>query len=108
MPLVINIQEQLRNIAVPVLCVAALIYFGYHVVQGERGLLSWVELTNQINASKIELAVLDEERRGLEHQAKLLRLEGLDPDLLEERARMILGVAHPDELIILYDRIGSN
>jgi cell division protein FtsB len=36
----------------------------------------------------------------------LLRPERLDRDLLEERARAILGYAHKNE-IVLFDRAGS-
>ena len=103
MTLVRDIRERVRHIAVPVFCVAALVYFGYHAVQGERGLLSWLRLTQQIAVADTELDILSAERRQLEHRARLLRPEGLDPALLDERARLVLGLAHPNELIILYD-----
>ena len=103
MTLVRDIRERVRHIVVPVFCMAALVYFGYHAVQGERGLLSWLRLTQQIAVAEAELDLLSAERRQLEHRARLLRPEGLDPDLLDERARLILGLAHPNELIILYD-----
>ena len=103
MTLVRDMRERMRHVVVPVLCTAALVYFGYHAVQGERGLLSWLRLTQQIAVAEAELDILSAERRELEHRARLLRPEGLDPDLLDERARLILGLAHPNELIILYD-----
>ena len=40
------------------------------------------------------------EREKLEKRVDLLRPENLDLDMLEERARSVLGLAHPDELVI--------
>ena len=48
-------------------------------------------------------AALDElvaERRLLERRANQLRPESLDPDMLDEQARWMLGLAHPDEVIL--------
>jgi cell division protein FtsB len=47
-------------------------------------------MLNQARIDSLELAV------------SLLRVESLDPDMLDERARHILGLAHPDEFIILH------
>ena len=34
----------------------------------------------------------------------LLRAEGLDPDMLEERARALINLGREDEVVIFYDR----
>ena len=52
-----------------------------------------------------ELAGLREvERRGSSGDVALLRPESLDPDMLDERARAILNLAHQDDLIMLKRR----
>ena len=40
----------------------------------------------------------------LERDVALLRPESLDPDMLDERARASLNLAHPDDLVMLKRR----
>jgi cell division protein FtsB len=51
-----------------------------------------------------ELAGLQEVKQRLERDVSLLRPESLDPDMLDERARAILNLAHSDDLIMLKRR----
>jgi len=51
-----------------------------------------------------ELAGLKAVKTRLERDVALLRPESLDPDMLDERARAILNLAHPDDLIMLKRR----
>jgi cell division protein FtsB len=95
-----ELRKRARQITLPVLgaCVAG--YFVYHGVQGDRGIIAWLVLNQQIrdaNAAQDELAA---ERATLERRVMLLRPDSLDPDLLEERARVMLNLAHADELVI--------
>lgn len=99
-----NILHELRKrapqVAVPVIgaCVAG--YFAYHAVQGDRGLIAWLVLNQQIHEAQAVEAELAAERATLEQRVALLRPDSLDPDLLAERARVMLNLAHADELII--------
>ena len=85
----------------PVLCVAAVVYFGYHAIQGDRGLLAWLHLTQQITRAEAIVNTASAERHRLERMTRRLRPESLDADLLDERARRTLGLAKPAEVIIL-------
>ena len=51
-----------------------------------------------------ELAGLREVKGRLERDVALLRPESLDPDMLDERARAILNLAHQDDLIMMKRR----
>ena len=44
------------------------------------------------------------EERKLAHRVALMRSDGLDPDLLDERVRDVLNLAHPDDLVIFDER----
>lgn len=77
-----------------------MIYFIYHLIQGERGLLSWMRLKQKVVVAEKELNTLKETAEVLERQVKLLRPDNLDPDMLDERARKILNSGHEDEIII--------
>jgi cell division protein FtsB len=90
----------------PFFCVVAIAYFGFHYVQGERGLIAYLRLSEQVASAEQRLSAVRVERQQIEHRVNLLRPERLDRDLLEERARAILGYAHKNE-IVLFDRAGS-
>ena len=102
MGLVFDMGRRARHAVVPFLAVAAVTYFSYHAVQGDRGLIAWFRLTQQITHAESSLHALAAERRELERAIRLLSPGHLDRDLLDERARVVLGLAHPDELIVLY------
>jgi cell division protein FtsB len=101
MVVVEELKKRARYIAAPVLGVCLMGYFCYHLVQGERGLIAWLRLTNDIREAQQEAAAVHGEREALEHRVSHLRLESLDRDLLDERARATLNVARPDEIVIL-------
>lgn len=75
-------------------------YFAYHTVEGNRGVLAWARLNKEILAAEMELATVASERQALEHRVLLLRPDHLDPDMLEERARVMLNMGRADELVI--------
>ena len=93
-------KRRLRLAMVPFFGAAAVAYFGYHAVQGDRGLVAWWKLRYELEQAQAELQDASAQRDMLEHRVSLLRPESLDPDMLEERARMMLGFIHPDDRIV--------
>ena len=77
-----------------------IVYFGFQALTGQRGLLSWNLRRDQLAESHAELAQLQSQRRDLEAQARLLREDHLSLDLLDERARALLGYADPQDYVI--------
>ena len=101
MALVHEIRRRGRHILPPVLLAATLGYFGYHVIQGERGVVAWLQLEKDLRVARANAAVLSQEKAQLEHRVRLLRPNSLDPDLLEERARVVLNYARDGEMLVL-------
>jgi cell division protein FtsB len=90
---------------IPAAILAALIfYFGFQAFTGDRGLLERAERNAILAAKTQELAKLDIERQDLEREARLLRDDSLSADLLDERARSLLGLADPRDYVIRTDR----
>lgn len=75
-------------------------YFGFHALTGERGILSSNQRNAALAAKTRELARVRAERQDLEMRARLLRDTSLSADLLEERARSLLGFADPRDYMI--------
>ncbi|MCR5875658.1 septum formation initiator family protein [Phenylobacterium sp. J426] len=88
----------------PYLSTAALalliFYFGFHAFTGEGGLLRSNQRDATLLAKQRELAAVTDQRRDLEIRAQLLRDQSLSADLLEERARSLLGFADPRDYVI--------
>lgn len=96
-----EIRKRARHVAGPVLAISLFGYFAYHSVQGDRGLIAWLQLGQQVEIAQAVLEKVSRDRSALEHRARLLRPDNLDPDMLDERARQVLSLSHPDELVIL-------
>lgn len=88
----------------PTALLAALIcYFAVHGFIGEGGLLQSEVRDATLIAKREELARVTARRHELEMRARLLRDESLSADLLEERARSLLGFADPRDYVIRMD-----
>ncbi len=101
MGLALELRRRVRPAIAPFLFAIAVSYFAFHFVQGDRGLIAWLRLNQQIEDSQAQVALLAAQRARLEHRVGLLRPDHLDRDMLDERTRAVLGVAHRDEVIIL-------
>ena len=95
-----DIRQKVRQVLGPLMGTALIAYFGYHAVQGDRGLIAWWNLRHGLEKADYELAAVTAQKKTLEHRVTLLRPESLDRDMLEERARAMLGVVHKDDLIV--------
>ena len=100
MGLALELRRRARPAIAPFLFSIAVAYFAFHFVQGDRGLIAWMRLSQQIEDTQTKVTLLAEERAVLGHRVGLLRPDNLDRDMLDERTRAVLG-AHRDEVIIL-------
>jgi cell division protein FtsB len=61
------------------LAVACIVsYIGFHAIQGERGLLTWLQLSYQIEQTRAALVVSHAEEQQLTHRVSLLRRDNRD------------------------------
>lgn len=90
-----------RQNLVSVVGICLAVYFGYHLIGGERSYLRLISLNFQTSAAERELALKSAEREALEQRVVMMRPGSVNADLLEERARRVLGFHYPDEKVIL-------
>jgi len=76
-------------------------YFGVNAFTGAHGLRAQADLDKQLSRMEGELAHLKAERAVWERRVALLRSDRLDPDMLDERARALIGYADPRDVILL-------
>ncbi len=91
----------------PVIAVSLLVYFIYHLIQGERGLLAWGRLKQQVTIAEQKLQAVKTEQQALEQRVHLMRPDSLDTDMLEEQAKEKLNFVRKDEIIIKDDELGG-
>lgn len=95
-----EIKRRLRLVALPLLGACLTAYFVFHAVHGDRGIYAWLRINQELKAASSEAALLKTERVALERRITLLSSASLDLDMLDERARVMLNFAHPDDLMI--------
>jgi len=76
-------------------------YFGVNAFSGNHGLRAKQELDQQIAELTDELNRQKAERALWERRVSLLRSDGLDPDMLNERARAELDYVDPHDITLL-------
>lgn len=84
----------------PLLCVLILFYLGFHAVSGERGLFAFFRETRRLEQLSAELTQVRSQREQMEKKIKLMSNASLDLDMLDERARTVLGLAGKDEVVL--------
>ncbi len=107
MGLVGEMQRRARHIVGPLLGIVAVSYFAYHTVHGERGVLAYLQMRERVAEAEHRYAVVERERTYWERRVKLLHPASIDPDMLDERVRLMLGYARADDLIVLMNSTGE-
>jgi len=75
-------------------------YFGVNALTGERGLLHGQRREATLTEDVKKLKALRAEREELQTEVRLLSDDNLSRDLLEEKARTMLGFAEPSDYVI--------
>lgn len=94
-----------RSIPVGTLMVLGLLvlgsgYFLVAAVVGPYGVFRQAEINAEVDTRREELTQLQGEVARMENLTRRLSDEYLDLDLLDERARDMLGYVRPDEIVI--------
>jgi cell division protein FtsB len=89
-----------RQILAPVIFATLFGYFGYHLVNGDRGLLAMARLEREVQIANQNFAEAETTKKIWERRVSALRNQSLDPDMLDERARALLNFARKDDVII--------
>jgi cell division protein FtsB len=76
-------------------------YFVHHAHTGARGLEAQQHYEVQVGDLAGELETVKTERAEWDRRIALLRSDQIDRDLLEERARIMLGRVHRIDLVIM-------
>jgi cell division protein FtsB len=99
------VRKRIRSVLIPLVLYAALAgivgYFVHSARIGNRGLEAKQALKIQIYHLNQEVEAARADHAEWDRRVALLRADGIDRDLLEERARVILGRVHRHDLVIV-------
>lgn len=101
MDLAQDLKKRLRAVVWPLLFACIAIYFGFHLVRNDNGLLALRAYDQRLDEAKIVLAQLTAERASLEKETQALRPSNIQLDALAEQARVRLNMGWPSEVLIL-------
>jgi cell division protein FtsB len=76
-------------------------YFAVNAFTGNHGLRAQAGLDQQMASMQSEIKHLKAERALWERRVALLRSDKIDPDMLDERARALLGLVDRRDLVLL-------
>ena len=107
MALVLELRRRGRHVMGSTVGALVVAYFLFHAVQGDRGMLAWLQLRQQITVVE---TVLEQSRISRQHwqsRIALLQSRNLDRDLLGERARLVTGLVNEAEFVVLGENVST-
>lgn len=93
----------LRKLRFPLIVFGLMYYFGSSLMTGENGYYARQKTLAELENKRAELADLTATREALDKKVALMAPGHLDRDLLDEQARLVLGLADKEELVIILD-----
>jgi cell division protein FtsB len=95
-----ELKRRSRIMIAPAVFLAITGYFGWNATQGDRGLVAYAQRQALLRQVVADQTAAKTERDGWENRVSGLRARHLDPDTLDERARAMLNLADPNEVIV--------
>lgn len=99
-----SLQNGLRAMILPALFMLLVAYFLWNATQGDRGLQAYALRQEQLKSVQSDLAKAQADQAAWERRVSELRSQRLDPDMLDERARAMLNLADPGDIVIPYGK----
>jgi cell division protein FtsB len=99
-----ELKRRAKIMVAPAIFLAITGYFGWNATQGERGLVAYAQRQDLLRQVVADQDAAKAERDSWQTRVAGLRAQHLDPDTLDERARAMLNLAEPSEVIV---KLGS-
>jgi cell division protein FtsB len=97
-----EIRRRLKAIAMPAFLLALTGIFAWQATQGDHGLIMRERRKTQLAQAEANLAAAKAERDNWERKVAGLTPSHLDKDALDQRARELLNLADPNEIVVQY------
>lgn len=96
-----RLRSILNALALYVMSALLIGYFGVNAYDGAHGLKAKEDIDRETATLSAELTQLQSQRARWEHRVALLKSDDIDADMLDERARVLLDYADPNDLVMM-------
>ncbi len=97
-----ELKRRVKAAIAPSVFLALVAYFGWNAMQGDRGLKAYAARAQDLVVAQSQLAQAQAEQAAWERRVAALRTNRLDVDALDERARAVLNLADPNDIVVPY------
>ncbi len=94
------LKRRAKAAVAPAVFLALTGYFCWNAAQGERGLRAAVQQRETLRSAMAEQGRAEADLAMWERRVASLRTSRLDPDALDERARAMLNLSDPSDVIV--------
>jgi cell division protein FtsB len=102
-----RLRTILNALALYVLAALLIGYFGVNAYSGDRGLKAKEDIDRQMVSLNDDLTRLKLEHAQWARRVALLKSAAIDPDMLDERARLLLDYVEPNDLTLMFRPVTS-
>ena len=96
------VKRQMRGVIAPGIFLTLVAYFAWSATQGAHGLEASAQRKLMLQTAQADLAKTQTKRDAWERRVAGLRTSHLDPDALDERARAMLNMSDPSDIVVPY------
>jgi cell division protein FtsB len=94
------IKYRLRALLPPAIFLAITWYFGWNAIHGKSGLQAQQGQRAELQQAQQDYAKAELQRGQWQTRIADLSGQSIEPDMLDEQARQVLNLAHPNDLVI--------
>lgn len=95
-------RRRARAGVAPLIFLALTGYFVLNALEGPHGLLEYVADRARLETAQKQNAAVEADRQQWEIRVAALRTDHLDADMLDERARAMLNLVNPTDIVVFY------
>lgn len=97
-----EMKRRARLAVAPAVFLSVTAYFGWSATQGDHGLVAFAHRQSLLKQVENDKAEAQQEYDVWNHRVAGLRSNHLNPDTLDERARAMLNLADPNDVVVQY------
>jgi cell division protein FtsB len=97
-----GLKRRAKAAIAPLVFLAITAYFGWGVTHGAHGLIAYAQRETLLKQAQADYQVALNEHDRWDRRVSGLRASHLDLDTLDERARAMLNLADPNDVIMVY------
>jgi len=95
-------KRRLKAAIAPLIFLSLVAYFSWSVARGDHGLVAYAQRQELLAQAQADQARASSERDTWARRVAGLRARNIDADMLDERARAMLNLAEPSDIIVQY------